>query len=135
MLQQILAPVTANSPLTGDYWLIEVEAPSIAQNLQPGQFVNIRVAGSLAPYLRRPFSVYRLSRDRRRLQVAYKALGEGTRLMTTTMPAGGRCDVLGPLGKGFTIPPGARKIAVVGRGIGIAALPTLVDEAADRGIE
>src|SRR5215831_13433636 len=135
MLQQILAPVTANSPLTGDYWLIEVEAPSIAQNLQPGQFVNIRVAGSLAPYLRRPFSVYRVSRDRRRLQVAYKTLGEGSRLMTTTILEGGRCDIIGPLGHGFSIPDGAKRIAVVGRGIGIAALPTLVDMAAERGID
>jgi dihydroorotate dehydrogenase electron transfer subunit len=135
MLQQILATVTANSPLTGDYWLIEVEAPSIAQNLQPGQFVNIRVAGSLAPYLRRPFSVYRLSRDRRRLQVAYKALGEGTRLMTTTMPVGGSCDLIGPLGKGFSLPTAAERIAVVGRGIGIAALPTLVDHAVSNGVE
>jgi len=130
-----MAPVVSNRPLTGDYWLIDMEAPLIAGALTPGQFVNIRIENSLAPFLRRPFSVYRLSRDRRRLQVAYKLLGEGTRLMSTTMPAGGRCDVLGPLGKGFTIPPGARKIAVVGRGIGIAALPTLVDEAADRGIE
>ena len=135
MLQQISARVTANGPLTGDYWLIEVEAPSIAQNLQPGQFVNIRIADSLAPYLRRPFSVYRLSPDRTRLQVAYKTLGEGTRLMTTTMPVGGFCDLIGPLGKGFSLPPAAKRIAVIGRGIGIAALPTLVDHAVSKGIE
>jgi dihydroorotate dehydrogenase electron transfer subunit len=134
-LQRLNAPVVANAHLTGDYWLIELEAPSIANELAPGQFVNIRIAGSLAPFLRRPFSVYRVSRDRRRLQVAYKVLGEGTRLMMTTMPAGGRCDVIGPLGRGFTLPPNARRIAVIGRGIGIAALPTLVDEAAAKGIE
>jgi dihydroorotate dehydrogenase electron transfer subunit len=134
-LQQLMAPVVANRHLTGDYWLIEIEAPSIAGALRPGQFVNIRIEGSLSPFLRRPFSVYRLSRDRRCLQVAYKVLGEGTRLMMSTMPRGGRCDVIGPLGHGFTLPPGARRIAVIGRGIGIAALPTLVDEAAAAGIE
>jgi dihydroorotate dehydrogenase electron transfer subunit len=135
MRQQILASVTFNGPLTGNYWLIEVEAPSIAKNLRPGQFVNIRIGGGLAPYLRRPFSVYRLSLDRTRLQVAYKTIGEGTRLMTTTMPVGGSCDLIGPLGKGFSLPAGAKRIAVVGRGIGIAALPTLVDEAVSKGIE
>jgi len=133
--EQVLAPVVFNKHLTGDYWLIEVETPDIAGRLSPGQFVNIRIEGSLAPYLRRPFSVYRVSPDRRRLQVAYKLLGEGTRLMKSTMPEGGVCDVLGPFGRGFRLPENARRIAVVGRGIGIAALPTLVDEAAKRGIE
>jgi dihydroorotate dehydrogenase electron transfer subunit len=135
VLQQSNAYVVSNAHLTGDYWLIEIEAPSIARDLRPGQFVSIRIAGSLSPFLRRPFSVYRVSRDRCRLQVAYKVLGEGTRLMMTTMPTGGRCDVIGPLGRGFGLPANARRIAVIGRGIGIAALPTLVDEAVAKRIE
>jgi dihydroorotate dehydrogenase electron transfer subunit len=134
-VEQVLAPVVFNRHLTGDYWLIEVDAPGVAGKLLPGQFVNVRIASSSAPYLRRPFSVYRVSRDRRRLQIAYKVMGEGTRLMTTTMSEAGRCDLLGPLGHGFSLPAGAKRVAVVGRGIGIAALPTLVDEAASRGIE
>jgi dihydroorotate dehydrogenase electron transfer subunit len=135
IMRQLLAPVVFNRHLTGDYWLLEVEAPQIAGHLRPGQFVNIRIEGSLTPFLRRPFSVYRISKNRRRLQVAYKILGEGTRLMKSTMPQGGQCDVIGPLGRGFNLPPGARRIAVIGRGIGIAALPTLVDEAASKGVE
>jgi dihydroorotate dehydrogenase electron transfer subunit len=134
-LEQIYALVVFNRPLTGDYWLIELEAPTIARSLRPGQFVNVRIENSLAPFLRRPFSVYRVSTDQRRLQIAYKVLGEGTRLMTTTMPGGGRCDLIGPLGRGFELPANAKRIAVVGRGIGIAALPTLVDEAVSSGIE
>ena len=132
---QTRSPVVFNKHLTGDYWLIEVEAPDIAGPLLPGQFVSIRIEGSLVPYLRRPFSVYRVSADQRRLQVAYKLLGEGTKLMKSTMPQGGVCDVVGPFGRGFRLPENASRIAVVGRGIGIAALPTLVDEAARRGIE
>jgi len=134
-VQQVLAPVTSNRHLTGDYWLLEVEAPGVARDLTPGQFVNIRIEGSLSPFLRRPFSVYRTSKDRRRLQVAYKLLGEGTRLMMTTMPEGGRCDLIGPLGRGFTLPEDAHRIAVIGRGIGIAALPTLVEAAVAKGVE
>jgi dihydroorotate dehydrogenase electron transfer subunit len=134
-LEQVFAPVVFNRHLTGDYWLIEVDAPAIATSLLPGQFVNVRIEGASAPYLRRPFSVYRVSRDRRRLQIAYKVMGEGTRLMTATMPQNGRCDLVGPLGRGFSLPVNAKRVAVVGRGIGIAALPTLVDEAASRGIE
>lgn len=135
MFHQIAAPVVFNEHLTGEYWLMEVEAPAIAGELAPGQFVNIRIEGSLSPFLRRPFSVFRLSADRRRLQVAYKIIGDGTRLMASTMPKGGVCDVIGPFGRGFSLPEGAKRIAVVGRGIGIAALPTLVDEARARDVE
>jgi dihydroorotate dehydrogenase electron transfer subunit len=133
LFQQVSAPVTVNRPLTGDYWLIELEAPTIAEALTPGQFVNIRIPG-LSPFLRRPFSVYRVTAERTRLQVAYKVLGEGTRLMTR-LSEGGLCDVIGPLGKGFTLPENAERIAVIGRGIGIAALPTLVDTATERNID
>lgn len=134
-MQHTIARVVFNKHLTGDYWLLEIEAPDIVRQLTPGQFVNIRIERSLSPFLRRPFSVYRISADRRRLMVAYKILGEGTRLMSTTMPEGGRCDVIGPLGKGFSLPANAKRIAAIGRGIGIAALPTLVDAAAAKGIE
>lgn len=135
MLEQIRAPVTWNEPITGDYWLLEVHAPTIATRVQPGQFVNIRIDNGFAPYTRRPFSVYRVTRNRTRLQVAYKIFGEGTRLMSSTMPQGGICDLIGPLGKGFTLAANARRIAVIGRGIGIAALPTLVEKAVWKGIE
>ncbi|MCB5363006.1 dihydroorotate dehydrogenase electron transfer subunit [Pusillimonas sp. CC-YST705] len=134
-MEQLTAPIVFNRHLTGDYWLLEVECPSMASALKPGQFVNIRIGDNLTPYLRRPFSVYRISEDRRRLQVAYKVIGEGTRLMKETLHAGGLCDLIGPLGQGFSLPEHAKRIAVVGRGIGIAALPTLVDEAARRGVQ
>lgn len=134
-MEQVFASVVFNRHLTGDYWLLEAEAPALAASLLPGQFVNVRIEGSAAPYLRRPFSVYRVSRDRRRLQIAYKVMGEGTGLMTSSIRENGRCDLIGPLGHGFSLPANARRIAVVGRGIGIAALPTLADEAASRGIE
>lgn len=133
-MYQLKASVVFNRPLTGDYWLLEIEAPEIARPLAAGQFVNIRIDNSLAPFTRRPFSVYRVSKDRTRLQVAYKIVGEGTRLMTTTIVESGRCDVIGPLGRGFTLPTNANRIAVVGRGIGTAALPMLVDEAAEKGV-
>ena len=31
-MQQILAPVVFNRHLTGDYWLLDIEAPSIARD-------------------------------------------------------------------------------------------------------
>lgn len=85
IMEQINASVVSNEPLTGEYWLLQVDAPSISAALEPGQFVNIRVSGEHGPFLRRPFSVYRVSSDRTRLQVAYKLVGEGCRLMRDTL--------------------------------------------------
>lgn len=133
-MEQVNAPVVSNTHLTGEYWLLEVEAPSIAAALEPGQFVNIRIEGSLAPFLRRPFSVYRVNEEKTRLQVAYKVIGDGTRLMRDTLQPGRNCDLIGPLGKGYDLPKDAKTIALVGRGIGIAALPTLADMAASCGV-
>lgn len=132
-MKQLKAPVISNAHLTGEYWLIEVDAPEIAVPLAPGQFVNIRCSGQTAPFLRRPFSVFRTDRNAGRLQVAYKVIGEGTQLMTGLRQAD-LCDLTGPFGKPFDLPSEARHIAVVGRGIGIAALPTLVDQAVGRGV-
>lgn len=133
-MEQLDATVVSNAHLTGEYWLLEVEAPSIAAALEPGQFVNIRIRDSLAPFLRRPYSVFRVNPEKTRLQVAYKIIGRGTQLMKETLQPGALCDLIGPLGKGFDLPPEAKTIALVGRGIGIAAMPTLADLAAARGI-
>lgn len=134
-MKQLYAPVVRNEHLTGDYWLLEIDAPSIIETFSPGQFVNIRVENNASAYLRRPFSVYRVLPEFGRLQVAYKLVGQGTRLMAATIRAGGVCDVVGPLGKGFRLPEEARAIAVIGRGIGVASLPTLVEAAAAARIE
>lgn len=48
---------------------------------------------------------------------------------------GGAVTVLGPLGKGFPIPRGARRVAILGRGIGIAPLRFLLEECRRQGIE
>jgi dihydroorotate dehydrogenase electron transfer subunit len=120
--------------LTGDYWLLELEAPEMARALVPGQFVNVRVDASWIPFVRRPFSVYRVDCDKGSLQIAYKVLGTGTEMMTR-MAEGSRCDIIGPLGNAFLLPERAKRIALVGRGIGIAALPMLADRAAESGIE
>jgi dihydroorotate dehydrogenase electron transfer subunit len=134
-VRQVFGEVVSNQPLTGEYWLLEIDAPVVAKDLRAGQFINIRMGDGFSPYLRRPFSVYRLGRDRASLQIAYKIVGIGTELMTTSFPAGSPADILGPLGRGFALPDAARRIALVGRGIGNAALPILAEEAGEKGIE
>lgn len=140
------ARVLAHEALNSDHRLLTLEAPSIARAARPGQFVMLQVAPGRDPLLRRPMSVARVpDRARRRIEVVYKIIGEGTRALATRRP-GETIATLGPLGNGFTLPaavprrgagkPGAdarAPIVMVSGGIGIAIFPFLADELHRRG--
>ena len=65
--------------------------------VRPGQFVNIKLDGF---FLRRPISV--CDREEGRMTLIYKAVGEGTELMTKLAP-GTRLNILTGLGNGFDL--------------------------------
>jgi dihydroorotate dehydrogenase electron transfer subunit len=133
------ARVLAHEALNPDHRLLTLEAPRIARAAKPGQFVMLQVQPGRDPLLRRPMSVCRVpDRARRRIQVLYKIIGEGTRALAARRP-GETVMTLGPLGNGFTLPPSARPAAaprggdaagpvvMVAGGIGIAIFPFLAD--------
>jgi dihydroorotate dehydrogenase electron transfer subunit len=136
--------VIENRPLTGGHFLLSVDSPSQAQATRPGQFAMVRMLGRSDVLLRRPMSIYDLKvRDsgtgdsvKRRepapgtpriIQLLYKVVGRGTRLMSELKP-GDRVGLLAPLGHGFFeeeyLPRAheADEILHVAGGIGIAAL-------------
>ncbi|HED24152.1 MAG TPA: hypothetical protein ENN91_03410, partial [Firmicutes bacterium] len=116
----------------GQYTLLEKEiigshycrlvflAPPVAGEAQPGQFVMVYPpaagAGNMMP---RPFSVFAADRETGRLTVFFRIIGTGTAMLSQVEP-GLELKVMGPLGKGFPVPP-AGSLLVAG-GIGIAPL-------------
>jgi len=111
-------------------YLMRIEAPNMARSVQPGQFVTLR-CGDFT--LRRPFSVHQ-SRFRRdsgegEIAILFKLTGKGT-LWLSQRQTGETIDVLGPLGKGFSIPPTrsgeSQRFLLVAGGIGIAPLVFLM---------
>jgi len=134
-----VVPVTENRPLSGNHFLLSVEAPRQAATARPGQFAMLRILGRSDVLLRRPMSIYDLrgensdgKRARRQdsariMQFLYKVVGHGTRLMSELKP-GDKVGLLGPLGHGFFeedyLPRAheADEILHVAGGIGIAAL-------------
>lgn len=89
----------------------------------PGQFVNIRVGTGTDPLLRRPFSIFDYSDDR--MEIVVRIVGKGTAILAGAEP--GPMDVLGPLGRGFTLESGKR-VLLVGGGVGNAPLLFLARE-------
>ena len=96
---------------------------------RPGQFVMLRISGRHSPLLRRPFSIHRLIRSGGQtdgIAILYRVVGETTRQMSA-LARDGAVDVIGPLGRGFSLPSGCRKVFIAGGGIGVAPLLFLAD--------
>ena len=112
------AEVYDNKRLQGDYFRIRFKAPEIAEKSMPGQFVHLRIDQRDDRILRRPFSIH--NAEKGLLTVVYKVVGHGTRRMSALLP-GDKCDILGPLGQGFTAPPAGHIPVAVCGGYGSAA--------------
>src|SRR6185436_1836250 len=61
----VAAEVIANRPLSSDYNVLTLAAPTIGAAAAPGQFVMLKAAPGVDPLLRRPISVFEIVRDGR----------------------------------------------------------------------
>ena len=104
------------------YVLIKLTADQPLPEMLPGQFVEIRVDGSPATFLRRPISINFVDQEQNELWLLVAAVGDGTRRLAQ-LKAGELLNCLLPLGHGFTMPATKdEKILLVGGGVGVAPL-------------
>jgi dihydroorotate dehydrogenase electron transfer subunit len=107
----------------GPYARLVLKAPQIAQRARPGQFVEILISGKAAPFWRRPFSICRV--EKTTLELLIKVVGPGSNLLAN-MRSGEFVDIIGPLGRGFTL-RGRGGMLLVGGGFGAAPLLFLAE--------
>lgn len=112
------------------YHLVCVEASEIVAAAKAGQFVTVRCGETLI--LRRPLSIHQLT-DAKYLHLLFKIVGKGT-IWLSQRQKGEKVDLIGPLGKGFSIEPATNKLLLVAGGIGIAPLVLLARKAASEGM-
>ena len=130
-VKQSLCTITSNVEAMPGTYLMWIKAPDITVAAQPGQFITVR-CGDFT--LRRPFSIHQSSpltgEDSGEGEIAllFKVAGKGT-LWLSQRQSGDKVDMLGPLGKGFSIEPGAKNVLLVAGGIGIAPLVFLMQHA------
>jgi dihydroorotate dehydrogenase electron transfer subunit len=105
----------------GDYRLLTIESPAVGGEARPGQFVMVKVSDAPFPLLRRPFSVHNASVIG--IELFFKVAGRGTEILARKK-ADDVIDILGPLGKGYTVNREieGKKACLVGGGRGIAPL-------------
>jgi dihydroorotate dehydrogenase electron transfer subunit len=131
------APVLGNHRLSPLYNVVSLEAPAVAEGVQPGQFVMLKMGPGDDPLLRRPFSVFEVIRDRngapRGISVLSKRVGRGTSWLFGAIP-GQVVRCLGPLGRPFTIAAPPAEAWMVAGGVGLAPFATLAEALGRRGI-
>jgi dihydroorotate dehydrogenase electron transfer subunit len=112
------------------YHSLTIVAPEIGEVVKPGQFVNIRCGTNQSNILRRPFSVYRVHKRggwASTIEVVFDIRGPGTEFLST-LRGHSNVDLIGPLGRGFTLPRRRAHCLLIGGGIGATPLFFLADE-------
>ncbi len=128
-LFQLDAKIIFNKKIVGDYYKMRLGAPEIAKHAAPGQFLNIKINETYKPLLRKPLGIHSVSEDKKHIEILYKVVGEGTKLLSDKKKDD-YFDVLGPLGNGFTALDSQCSILVAG-GIGVAPLIFLAEKLAE----
>ncbi len=83
--------------------------------------------------LRRPLSIHQ-SNAEDRLALLYSVVGSGTRWLAG-LTRRDEIDILGPLGRGFSISPTTKRLLLVAGGIGLSPLVFAAAEAVKNGLE
>ena len=130
------ARVLSNVKLSRDYNVVTLEAPSIAADTKPGQFLMVKPWSCPDPLLRRPFSIFQVLRDATGtptgVSLLNKQIGIGTKLLYRAKPDD-RLACLGPLGRPFSLVDPPTLAWMVAGGVGLAPFVTLAEALRDRG--
>jgi len=126
-----ICKVTEHNKVSDDIYRISLESQKIVSLCRPGQFVHIRINESFIPLLRRPFSIHRVSRQKGEFEILYRVVGCGTEMLKRVKP-GENLDVMGPLGRGFSIDGDFSDCLIVAGGMGSAPVFFLIDELLER---
>ena len=128
---QVQAPLTKSERIGLGVALLYLHAPAIASRARAGQFVMARCSDSDDPYLRRPFPLFAIAPPA--IAILVRADEPGRRWLAQR-PAAQTVDILGPLGRGFSLLPKTRHLILIGEGLAVAALIALAATAAGSGL-
>lgn len=121
-MREYQATILENKPAAENIYSLTLALPE-AVKIRAGQFADLSVGG--AHLLKRPLAVCKA--DGKKVTVCYQIRGEGTKLLSERK-AGETLDALLPLGNGFYLKENEKKIALVGGGVGIFPMISVIGE-------
>ncbi len=118
------ARVLRHTRFDGEQHVLRLAAPRCAARAIPGSFVHLRCDESLP--MRRPLSIMRAHAAEGWIELLYKVVGRGTRLLAARRP-GDTLGLLGPIGRGFEARPQRPRVLALGGGVGIPPMIFLAE--------
>ena len=97
--------------------LMEVDAPHIAKKAKAGQFIIFRVDEEGE---RVPLTIADCDREKGTVTIIFQIVGESTMLLNQLNVGDSILDFVGPLGLPTHVEPGAKRVCVIGGGVGNA---------------
>ncbi|MGB5409008.1 MAG: dihydroorotate dehydrogenase electron transfer subunit [Thiogranum sp.] len=119
------AQVLSQQAYDGDQYVLRVQAADCAAAARAGQFAHLSCDPMLA--MRRPVSIMRTDPRQGWVDFLYKAVGQGTSLLSQRMP-GENISVLGPIGQAFAADPGKPRSLLLGGGVGMPPMIFLAEQ-------
>lgn len=117
--------ILTNKKINDKYYKLTFSSLKLSRRVAPGQFLHVKIAQGNDPYLRRPFSYYRVSGQK--VEVLYEVLGHGTQVLCQKKK-GEKLKAMGPLGKGFSAAIGKKRRILVAGGVGVPPLVFLAEK-------
>ncbi len=121
-------PILEKKTLAKEMYSFVILCPGVAAVAAPGQFVHIRANGFT---LRRPISICEIDKQKGTLRIVFEVRGNGTAEIAR-LNKGDLIDMLAPLGHGFTVQEDAKKVVLIGGGIGTPPMLPLAQLYGDR---
>jgi dihydroorotate dehydrogenase electron transfer subunit len=109
--------------ITSSVVTLSFNSEYFSKNLNPGQFVNIKIDNERSHILRRPFSVSDI--NAKEITILFNIVGKGT-FSLSEKKVGDDINIVGPLGNGFNYNSGITEAVIIGGGIGVAPFPFLI---------
>ncbi len=109
--------IVRKKQLNASVTMMEFAAPYIAAKAQPGQFVIFRVDETGE---RVPLTIADYDREAGTITLIFQVVGRSTEKLSALEAGDSILDLVGPLGLPTELPEGAKRICVVGGGVGCA---------------
>ena len=136
LMKKYILDLTVSSAehINDKYVLLKLTHPEKLPEMLPGQFVEVRVDGSPATFLRRPISINLVDYQKNELWLLVAVVGDGTQALSR-LQGGDTLNCVLPLGNGFTMPEDKKTgVLLVGGGVGVAPLLNFGKVLNDNGI-
>lgn len=114
--------ISFTKEIGNNYHLLKLTSETVLPEMQPGQFVEIKVDHTPEVLLRRPISINYVDRENNELWLLIHAVGKGTQAICS-LKSGEKLNLVFPLGNGFSLPTTtSERLLLVGGGVGTAPM-------------